>query len=70
MLEFKFQDFGPGQDHFWAVYFLFVNQFSKCCGTFQDFWNAKEMIRLTISHLSGDVSEQGDMQKGSFQRIV
>ena len=57
----------PGQDCFWALNFLFMNQFSKFLWHFLRLFACK---RMTISYLYVGVYEQGDMQKGGFQRMV
>ena len=51
------------------IQFLFVNKFSKLFLRFLRLLECKTK-RTTRSQFSGDVSEQGDMQKGSFQRMV
>ena len=48
-----------------AIKFLFVNRFSKFLWHFSRLLGC---IRVLRSHFAGGFSEQGDMQKGSFQR--
>ena len=52
---------------FLGVKSLPVNRFSKFLWHFLRLLEYKSMIR---SHFAGGVSEQDDMQKGSFQRMV
>ena len=47
--------------------FYLLTDFQKLSDTFLDFWNAKGMAR---THFACCVSEEGDMQKGSFQRMA
>ena len=56
-----------GQNNFLGFKFLFVNRFSNLFVTLLRFL---ECIRMIHSHFAGDVSVQGDMQKGSSQRMV
>ena len=57
----------PSQDYFLAVKCLFVDSFSKFLWQFLRRLGNKRMIR---SHFAGGVSEQVNVQKGSFQRMV
>ena len=52
----------PGQDHFWVL-----NSYSNFLWHFLRLLECK---RMTISYLYVGVLEQGDMQKGGFQRMV
>ena len=52
---------------FLAVNVLFVNRFSKFLWHFLRLLGCKRIIQ---SYFAGGVSEHGDMQKGSFQRMV
>ena len=49
-----------------AVKFLFINRFSivLCHSSFKTFRDANG------SHFAGGISKQGNIQKGSFQRMV
>ena len=57
----------PSQDYCFVVKCLFVDRFSKFLWQFLKLLGNKRMIRL---HFAGGVSEQVDVQKGSFQRMV
>ena len=50
-----------------AINFLFVNRFPKFLWHFLRLLACKRLIK---SHFAGGTLEQGDMQKGSFQRMV
>ena len=56
----------PSQDYILAVKCLFVDRFLKKLWHFLRLLGNKRMIR---SHFAGCVSEQVDVQKGSFQRM-
>ena len=57
----------PGQDYFWTLNSYLRTDFQNFCGTFLRLLECK---RMTISYLYVGVLEQGDMQKGGFQRMV
>ena len=52
---------------FGHTFFLFVNRFSKFLRHFLGLLGCK---KITRSYFVGGVSEQDEMQKGSFQRMV
>ena len=56
----------PGQDHFLALFFIYEPIFNFLW----HFLRLLECKSMPISYLYVGVLEQGDMQKGGFQRVV
>ena len=57
----------PGKDHFWAMTFFFYTDFQIFVALFRTFGMQKDDKIIFVCRC---FREQGDMQKGGFQRMV